>query len=610
MSRISGIYRTKEAVADSSGLEAMLTRVRGKSDWHQVGQALGSVCMGWTGWREPQLFLDGPLLVVLDGMIFNRRELGEEQNDARLFARHYERFGLEKSLTLINGDFALALYDRRDDSMWLARDRVGLKPLYYAEIPGGMAFASRCASLFALPELSPEADPFFVARFAALHYRQFDNDPDASPYKGVKQVPAGCAVKFQKGSIEKKTYWSLREDDDFVLDEDALAERYRELLLDAVKIRLDSAPDSAHTLSGGMDSSSVLACAVRHAGAKRPAYSTVYRDATYDESHEIESMLDCCVSAWNKVPVDQPPVFDLVARMIALHDEPVATATWLSHYLLCQQVASNGHKGLFGGLGGDELNAGEYEYFFFFFADLKAQGQEDLLNEEIAQWARYHDHPIYKKNKQTALDGIARMADLDQAGKCLPDLKRMHRYLGTLNRDYFDLDSFRPNMPRRFSSYLKSRTWQDIFFETAPCCLRAEDRHSTAMGLDHFLPFFDYRLLEFMYRVPGNMKIRKGVTKHLLRKAMRGILPEETRTRIAKTGWNAPAHVWFSDDAIEDLLDMVHSRSFRERGVYNVDAVLQIIERHCEIVNKGLPEENHMMFLWQLVNLEIWFREL
>ena len=610
MSRICGKYLQGTNETDTAGVAGMLDKARSKPDWNLKAEALGGADMGWTGWREPSLYRKGPFLVALDGMIYNRRELGGEGNDARLFARLYERSGFEESLARINGDFALALFDQRENALWLARDRVGFKPLYYASISGGVAFASRCASLFALPELAPEADPFFVARFAALHYRQFDNDPEASPYKGVRQVPAGCALKFKNGSVEKKTYWSLREEEDFDLGEDALAERYRELLLDAVRLRLDSAPDSAHTLSGGMDSSSVLACAVRHAGKKRPAYSTVYQDATYDESREIESMLDCCVSTWNKVRVDQPPVFDLVARMVALHDEPVATATWLSHYLLCRQVASNGHRGLFGGLGGDELNAGEYEYFFFYFADLKRKGSQDLLDEEIAKWAGYHDHPIYKKDKNTAMEGIARLVDLNQAGKCMPDMKRMHRYLGTLNRGYFDLEPFRPDMPRRFSSYLKSRTWQDIFFETAPCCLRAEDRHSTGMGLDHFLPFFDHRLLEFMYRVPGEMKIRKGVTKHLLRKAMHGILPEETRTRIAKTGWNAPAHVWFTEDAMDDLLDMVHSRAFKERGVYDVDEVLKIIARHREIVTKGLLEDNHMMFLWQLVNLETWLGSL
>jgi asparagine synthase (glutamine-hydrolysing) len=113
-----------------------------------------------------------------------------------------------------------------------------------------------------------------------------------------------------------------------------------------------------------------------------------------------------------------------------------------------------------------------------------------------------------------------------------------------------------------------------------------------------------------MFRVPGTMKIRDGVTKRLLREAMRGILPEETRARIKKTGWNAPAHVWFSGRGLDRLRDLVASRAFRERGVYNTAKVSSLIDEHAAIVASGAARENHMMFLWQLVNLETWLAAL
>ena len=143
----------------------------------------------------------------------------------------------------------------------------------------------------------------------------------------------------------------------------------------------------------------------------------------------------------------------------------------------------------------------------------------------------------------------------------------------------------------------------------SPCCLRAEDRQTEAFGLRHYLPFFDHRLVEFMFRVPGSLKIRDGVTKHLLRKAMQGIVPEETRNRIKKTGWNAPADRWFSGHSREALFDLIRSRKFRERGIYNVREVERIADEHVVIVTEGRMQENHMMFLWQLVNLELWFQE-
>jgi asparagine synthase (glutamine-hydrolysing) len=113
-----------------------------------------------------------------------------------------------------------------------------------------------------------------------------------------------------------------------------------------------------------------------------------------------------------------------------------------------------------------------------------------------------------------------------------------------------------------------------------------------------------------MFHVPGALKIHDGVTKRLLREATKDILPEETRTRVKKTGWNAPGHIWFNGTALDDLLDLVHSRAFGERGIYSVDAVLPIIEEHRAIVSSGDARENHMMFLWQLVNLELWLHHI
>jgi asparagine synthase (glutamine-hydrolysing) len=321
-------------------------------------------------------------------------------------------------------------------------------------------------------------------------------------------------------------------------------------------------------------------------------------------------MLDAAVKQWHQIRIGIPDVFGTVRRMIAVHDEPVATATWLSHYLLCGEAAGKGFGSLFGGLGGDELNAGEYEHFFYHFADLKFGGEDKELEYEVAMWAQYHDHPIFRKNMAVVDDALNRLVDIRQKGRCLPERKRIARYYDALNPDYYDINSFKPVMDHPFTSYLKNRTFQDIYRETAPCCLRAEDRQTMAFGLENFLPFFDHHLVEFMFRIPGKSKIRDGITKRLLRQAMKGILPEETRTRIKKTGWNAPAHVWFSGKGLVEIKDLVHSKTFKEHGVYNVPVVKRLMNEHQDIVSGGAARENHMMFFWQLVNLSEWLKWL
>jgi len=580
------------------------------SGW-QAGQiSAGCSSLGWCGWHSPNYADSYPVITVMDGHIYNSEEQRPGANSSELLASLYDKHGMEAALQRINGDFAVALYDTRTDVLWLARDRFGVKPLYYIETPGIFAFASRPRALLTLPGVTSKVNREFVALFAASHYRYFANTLERSPYADIAQVPPAHVLCWKRGQLTKKVFWSLQELPDFEDEETELAERYRSLLMDAVSIRLKSAERPAFTLSGGLDSSSVLASAVKVSGKKQPAISTTYLEKTYDESDEIQSSVVSEVSRWYSVKVDNPDVFELVEGMIQANDGPVATATWLSHYLLCEEAAKAGFGSLFGGLGGDELNAGEFEHFLFFFADLQQAAQEERLKREILGWIKHHDHPVFKKTTDLVEWSFGHLVDLSDPGKCLPDYRRLRRYASVLEPDYYDLEKFEPVMDHPFSSYLKNRTYQDLTRETLLPCLQAEDCQTKAFGLDNLLPFLDYRLTEFMFRVPGQLKYCDGVTKHLLRQAMRGVLPEETRNRVKKTGWNAPAHVWFSGKGREPLLDLVHSRAFCERGIYKVQEVLRLLDEHERIISSGLPEENHMMFLWQLVNLELWLSQL
>ena len=611
MSRIAGLSCSSGLPVAKRRAQDMLLHQMLAGDGSERRES-GNAVFGWCGGGTPRAAASGQLMVVFDGLIFNHRELGDiAQGPAALALELIRERGLEKALRAVNGDFAIAVYDAATDTTWLARDRVGVKPLYYALAAEGLGFASRSGALLTLPGVSRTANRRFTALFAASHYRTFDNDPHASAFADIAQLPAAHFLEARAGRIVRiEAYWSLEQKPDFVDSFEDLASTYKELLMDAVRIRHEVASRPAFTLSGGMDSSSVLACAVASSGHRQHAFSSVYEDKTFDETDEIRSMLDQTVEKWHPVRIGTPDVRDLTRRMVRQHDEPVATATWLSHFLVCEQTKASGFGSLFGGLGGDELNAGEYEYFFYHFADLRRQGRETELGDEVARWVEHHDHPIYRKSMQVVEQQFGRVVDFTKPGRCLPDRIRLDRYLGALNPDFYQLAGFEPEMDAPFDSYLKNRTFQDIFRETAPCCLRAEDRQCAAFGLEHFDPFFDFRLIEFMFRVGGSMKIRGGVTKILLREAMREVLPEETRTRVKKTGWNAPAHVWFSGEALDWLRDTIHSQVFRSRGIYSLPALDRILEEHDRIVSGVELRDNHMMFLWQLVNLDVWAREL
>jgi asparagine synthase (glutamine-hydrolysing) len=617
MSRIAGIAFAAAGVAPPLLRDRMLPKLPGANP---ILVTLDGAALGWQGWsteqRTRRLFADATLQVVLDGQVLNARELRKgltlPAGDAALIATLYRQNGFEGMLSQLVGDFAVAIYDLAASTLWLGRDRFGVKPLYFVALPSGaLAFASQPGALLALPGVSAEPNRAYVARFAGMHYRTFDNAPSESPYRMISQLPAAHFVAGVNGAIgTARAYWTIREQDEWTQSEEVLSEQYRDLLFTAVRRRVE-ATKPAFTLSGGLDSSSVLCSAVAVSGRKQAAFSSVYVDATFDERDEIADVVQDKVSSWTPVEIpNQIRLFDIVAEMVRVHDEPVATATWLSHFLLAKQVAGAGYDALFGGLGGDELNAGEYEYFPMHFADLRIAGRTVELDEEIQAWARHHDHPIFRKNLQTATEMMDRMTDTTVRGRCLPDVRRMLRYADTVSSDYFDLSTFIPVMDTPFDSYLKNRTYQDMFRETLPCCLRAEDRQCSAAGMEHFDPFLDHAVVEFMYRVPGGLKISQGVTKQLLRGAMTGILPEATRIRIKKTGWNAPAHRWFDGPALEALRDMVGSDSFRRHGVYDPKRVMALIDDHVRIVATGANQENHMMFLWQMLNLELWLSQL
>ncbi len=237
----------------------------------------------------------------------------------------YRQGGLEAVLQRVNGDFALAIVDERDSTVHLARDRFGVRPIFYWTLNGRFAFASRIRSLLCLADVPRDVDRTFTGLFAGSHYRTFDNAPERSPFTAIRQLPAAHYLTWKDGRLSMRRYWTLNAEQDWQTDEDELAEQYRELLMDAVRIRLARLPRAAFTLSGGMDSSSVLACAVRLRGTRQQAFSTVYRDPTFDESEDIKAILDATVEEWHPVQVNDPNVQDLVAEMVAATWSPVAS---------------------------------------------------------------------------------------------------------------------------------------------------------------------------------------------------------------------------------------------------------------------------------------------
>ena len=536
-----------------------------------------------------------------------------------IYLKLFQKFGFEKTLNVINGDFTLFIYDRKKSKFFSNRDRFGINQLYYSKQKNSLMFSNRCRTLIKFG-VNHEPDQNFVGRYAGAHYRYIDNYPHKSAYKFIKQLPASYFIETNLNDLKNKKneypkisrWWRPKIPKNLNLkykkNISELSENYIDLILDSIKRRLKKTQNPCFTLSGGMDSSTVLSSSVQILGKKLPAITTVYDDKTYDESIDIKPMLKKNVTKWHKIKINSKNIDLKIIEANLAHDEPIPTATWLSDFFLKKRLNQLGYKICFNGLGGDQLNAGEHDYFHYFFADLKKTNKK-LLDYEISKWKQLHNHPIYKKNIKKELSYLNIIVDPKKEGRCLYDKSRLFKYEKYVKNNFFNLD-FKPKVANPFNDYLRNKTYQDTFYELMPCCLRSDQTNSNNFAIENQYPFLDYRLFEFMLNVPGNLKIKNGVTKHLLREATKKILPKETRNRVKKSGWNAPAHIWFNGKNSNLIDEILNSTSFKQRGIYNIEIVKKLYNEHKYIVKNKLKKENHMMFFWQFINLELWLQNL
>lgn len=326
---------------------------------------------------------------------------------------------------------------------------------------------------------------------------------------------------------------TLLMEPEFEKPEEKLAIDYKLMFIKSVVSMVNRAVKPAFTLSSGLDSSAILFTADNIFDQQNHAFSVVYDGSEYDESEDIKEMLGDTLRRWHPVRISKPDVKSVLREMINLWGEPIPTITWMSHYLLCKEVTKLGFGSLFHGIGSDEINAGEYEQFPYFLADLKDPAKD------IQNWINSHGTKKYPKTAETAFELIDKIK--------------------------------RENLGGPLKGHLKNKLYRGLNQETLPCCLKAIEKNTQAFGLESYAPFLDKDLIQFMFRVPNHMKIRNGVMKWLHREAMKGLLPERTRTRIRKTGWNAPIDQWLPE-------------------------------------TKGMTDKEKMLY-WQKLNLEVWLNE-
>jgi asparagine synthetase B (glutamine-hydrolysing) len=257
-------------------------------------------------------------------------------------------------------------------------------------------------------------------------------------------------------------------------------------------------------------------------------------------------------------------------------------------------------------LGGDESLAGEFEHFFVFFADLRAEGREELLRRETKAWIRLHDHPVFKKSPQVRDEWFGKNIDFVNSEIRVDQ----DRYLA--NREYFDqrwwtyMDKSAPPipMPHPFPYFLSNRLFQEMNFETSPPTIWSESLSSRAAGVKGVFPMASPRLSSLALSCPGTLKYHQGLTKMLLRRGLAGILPDCSRLNPVKTGFNAPLDLWLREPGLQaGVHDLLTSSSFASLGWISQENVERILSEHKNYLR------NHMMLLWPLISTAVFLEK-
>jgi asparagine synthase (glutamine-hydrolysing) len=335
-------------------------------------------------------------------------------------------------------------------------------------------------------------------------------------------------------------------------------------------------------------------------GERQKTFSSCFEDERFDERPFIAEVVNSTgVDAYYVFP-DAEGLFNDIDRFIWHHDEPVSGTSQYAQWCVMRLVRDCGVTVVLDGQGGDELLAGYHLFFGPYFDDLARSFRWWRLNKEAGYFSRYHG---YKYPKWIVVADMIRpfMPDfILRLRRWLLDRWREAEISICLDDDFADANRHDHDFPERYQGHLSQHLYRFFTRDRLPSLLRYEDRNSMAFSVEARLPFLDYRLVEFVFSLPNDQKIRDGTTKVVLRNAMKGVVPEMVRCRMDKMGFVTPQNIWLSSEWAQEIIE---SSAFRCRPYFKPAAVIN----HLRAVQKGLI--NDSSFLWRCINLELWLRK-
>ncbi|HVQ62818.1 MAG TPA: asparagine synthase (glutamine-hydrolyzing) [Burkholderiales bacterium] len=621
MCGIYGIFQLDGAAADPALMPAMGRVIVHRGPDDEGHHADGPCAIGMrrlsiidlAGGHQPLSNDDGTLWLVCNGEIYNFRELRQELvalghrfktgSDSEVVLHGYAAHG-EDFLQRLNGMFAFALWDARRRRLTVARDRLGIKPIYVYRDARRIAFASEAKALLALPGISAEIDPAALHSYLNLGYVTAPQ----SIFRGIRKLPPASLLTVEAARVEERRYWRMLPAIDRKPSEAEWIERIRARLDEAVRMQMVSDVPIGAFLSGGIDSSTVVGLMAAHSDRPIRTYAIGFEggaaDDFYNELPYARRVADLFHTEHHEIVV-RPDVVALLPRLLWHMDEPISDTAFITTYLV-SEFARRDVTVILSGVGGDELFGGYRRYL---------GNHYQAYFDRLPGWARRVASALGERlpsDRHSPLLNLSRLAKgfLATAGMpfearylaylqvfSLPEVARLLRQGGAESPDAitaaFGHAAGEDALNRMLAVDAETQLPDDLLLLT--------DKMSMATSLECRVPLLDHELVELAASIPEEVKIRGGRLKHVLKEAVSGLLPRDILER-KKRGFGTPMGAWLKQDLAPLVRGLLSESVVKSRGLFHFPAVRELIASHEANRVDGTDR------LLALLNLEIWSR--
>ncbi|MBI5053354.1 MAG: asparagine synthase (glutamine-hydrolyzing) [Chloroflexi bacterium] len=549
---------------------------------------------------------DRSAVIVYNGEIYNHLDLRARLEslghvyrthaDTESILHAYDQYGVG-CLTHLRGMFGLAIWDEKTKTLLLARDRLGEKPLYYAQLDHELIFASEIKALLQHPRLTPEVDEQALDLYLTLGYVPAPH----TMFKGVRKLPPAHRLIARDSKITIEPYWDVTFESQPIDEHEAIQE-LRKLFTLAVEERLMSDVPLGAYLSGGVDSTLVVGLMSSKMDRAVDTYSVGF-DESYNPKFNTDAHFAKLASQIFKtnhhpiVPSKNDSLAELIPQIITQMDEPLANPNALATYLVSRQARADGLKVLLTGDGGDELFAGYERYQY----DLRVSQYQKIPGSIRA----HVTSPILRQMG-------SRFAKLAEQGDAATPAQRYLNWHAVFNESVKAQLLTRPitsNLQSLISSFMSrgnSPHFQDRLMLTDLKMWLAEesnmrvDKSAMLASIETRAPFLSHPLVEFASKIPLELKLRNGSTKYLLKKAFADLIPKEIAQR-PKQGFASPASRWLRGELRELVTRALSPHALNTSGYFDPNYVGEMLDSHLN--KKGY----HLNQLWSLMTFQIWF---